>query len=123
MKKFDPKAASVEELAARFLQLSLEEDKWEREYVGARANRAIRERFSAEEELKQRDGDKRRVLVQFYEHPNVQVQANAASATMALFPDAARRKMEHIRRWSTGHIRLQVGMELKMIDTGRYVPK
>lgn len=87
MTKFDLKRATVEELIERFLSLGIEQDKMEMEGFGSRANRAIRARLDVEDELKGRDSDARRLLVRFYEHQNIQVQCNAASATLALFPE------------------------------------
>ena len=123
MKNFDPKTASVDELIARFLELSIEQYEMEMSGHGTRRNRAVRARFAVEDALQERDGDARRLLVRFYEHANVQVQCNAASATLALFPEEARRRLEHIRRWTAGVTKLEAGMRLWAIDTGRYVPK
>lgn len=90
---------------------------------GFRRNRAERERFVVEDELKSRDGDARRLLVRFCEHQNIQVQCNAASTTLALFPTEARRKLEEIRNGRLGATSLEAGMRLRAIDTGRYVPQ
>ncbi|MBB4004757.1 hypothetical protein GGR03_003852 [Aurantimonas endophytica] len=57
----------------------------------SKVNRAIRRRFAVEAELTARPGDARRLLVDYHEHPNIQVQLNAATATLALFPEEARR--------------------------------
>lgn len=123
MTKLDLRTASVDELIARFLALGIEQDEMEMAGYGARRNRAIRERFAVVAELKSRDGDARRLLVRFYEHQNIQVQCNAASATLALFPKEARRKLEQISNWKFGVTSLEAGMRLRAIDTGRYVPK
>lgn len=123
MMKFDPMSASVDEPIARFLSPGIEEDEMEMAGYGARRNRAVRARFVVEDELKSRDNDSRRLLVRFYEHQNIQVQCNAASATLALFPEKARRKLEQIRRGEFGVTSLEAGMRLWAIDTGRYVPK
>lgn len=123
MTKFDLKRATVEELIERFLALGIEQDKMEMEGFGSRANRAIRARLDVEDELKGRDSDARRLLVRFYEHQNIQVQCNAASATLALFPEKARRKLEQIRSRKLGVTSLEAGMTLVNIDKGRDVPR
>nr|WP_256477691.1 DUF2019 domain-containing protein [Aurantimonas marianensis] len=56
----------------------------------ATINRLVRRRFAVENELKARTGDQRRQLSHYYDHPNIQVQLNAATATLALFPTQAR---------------------------------
>ncbi len=123
MTKFDPKTSSVDDLIARFLTLGIEQYEMEMAGYGARRNRAVRARFAIVAELKSRDGDARRLLVHFYEHQNIQVQCNAASATLALFPKQAPRKLEQIRSWNFGVTSLEAGMRLRAIDTGRYVPE
>lgn len=123
MTKFDPKAASVDELIARFVSLGLEQEEMELAGNGSRANRAIRARWAVENELKSRDGDARRLLVRFYEHESFQVQCNTASATIALFPEQARRKLEYIRNGNLGLTSMDAGTTLSGIDSGRYVPE
>ena len=122
MRKIDLKTASMDELVGRFVALGVEQYEMELSGYGFRRNRAIRARFALEDELKSRGNDARRLLVQFYEHHNIQVQCNAASATLALFPEKARSKLDQIRRGGFEFTSLAAGMTLVNIEKGRYVP-
>ncbi|MCQ8783341.1 DUF2019 domain-containing protein [Mangrovibrevibacter kandeliae] len=122
MAPIDLEAVSDDDLVARFLELGLAPDKADHEMRNRKANRAILARFDVEAELKRRPGDLRRLLRQFYNYPNVQVQLNAATATLALFPEDARRKIEEIASWRLPSTGLEAGMRLRALDKKIFVP-
>jgi hypothetical protein len=62
----------------------------------AKFNRLFDQTEAVETELKTRDGDQRRMLLRLYNHRNIQVRLKAAKATLAVAPDAARRKIQEI---------------------------
>jgi Domain of unknown function (DUF2019) len=59
-------------------------------------NRLFEEIRAIEDELKRRGEDERRALASLLDHPSAQVRLNAAVATLALEPEAARQALELI---------------------------
>ena len=59
-------------------------------------NRLFEEVVAIEEELKRRGEDERRALVSLFSDPNAQVRLNAAIATLAVEPEAARQALQLI---------------------------
>jgi len=115
--------ASVADLVAYFAELGVAEDEAELRSAQATINRLVRRRFAVENELKARAGDQRRQLGRYFNHPNIQVQLNAATATLALLPAEARRKIEEIASWRVGPYDLEAGMRLAALDDGTYIPQ
>ncbi|HEV7337984.1 MAG TPA: DUF2019 domain-containing protein [Bosea sp. (in: a-proteobacteria)] len=74
------------------------------------------------DELKSRPGDQRRVLMQLFGHPNMQVRLTAAKFNLAVDYIAARREIQDIvdSKWfpQAG----DAGMTLHHLDTGVYKP-
>jgi Domain of unknown function (DUF2019) len=59
-------------------------------------NRLFEEVVAIEEELKRRGEDARRALASLFDHPKAQVRLNAAIATLAVEPEAARQALQLI---------------------------
>ncbi len=89
-------------------------------------NRRFRRLFSemraVEDELRNRPGDERRALLTLFEHPNLQVQLNAAKATLALEPLAARAKIEEIRKEKWAPQGGDAGMTIRALEQGIFKP-
>ncbi|MCW4116147.1 DUF2019 domain-containing protein [Aurantimonas sp. MSK8Z-1] len=122
MAPIDLEAVSDDDLVAPFLELGLAQDKADQEVSQRKKNRAILARFDVEAELKRRPDDQRRLLRPLYDHSNVQVQLHAASATLALFPEEARRKIEEIASWHFPSTGLEAGMLIWTLDKKIFVP-
>lgn len=75
-----------------------------------------------EDELRRRAGDQRRALVALYEHKNAQVRLQAAGATLAVEPDAARGVMESIAASKTFPQAGHAGMTLDALERGIFKP-
>ena len=87
---------TARELVERYVAISEAQfEATEREEI-ARVNRLFGLRVAVEEELKRRDGDQRRALLPLLQHRNLQVRLNAATATRAIDPKAARRALDAI---------------------------
>lgn len=123
MRPINLTTASVADLVAYFAELGVAEDEAELRSAQATINRLVRRRFAVENELKARPGDQRRQLSRYFNHPNIQVQLNAATATLALFPAEARRKIEEIASWKVGPYELEAGMRLAALDDGTFIPQ
>ena len=73
-------------------------------------------------ELKSRAGDQRRALLGLYQHRNAQVRLKAAVATLAVAPEAARRKLQEIADSREYPQAGDAGMTLWNIDRGVFTP-
>ena len=113
---------SLEKLVQEFASLALAQDR--AEIIGdiAKVNRLFDKLEEIESELKSRSGDQRRQLMSLYEHPNAQVRLKAASATLAIAPQAAREVLERIQRLKEFPQAGEAGMRLWNIDRGVYKP-
>jgi hypothetical protein len=110
------------ELVDQFTSLALEKDKAVRNYDTRRCNRLFDQMEAVEQELKNRPNDQRSFLLGLYKHPNIQVRMEAAEATLAIAPKAARDLLQEIvdgREFpQAGH----AGMTLHRLDIGAYKP-
>jgi recombinational DNA repair ATPase RecF len=110
-------------LVQRFIEIGIEQDKAQIADEISKYNRLFREKTSILSELKSRKGDQRRVLIPLYEHPNMQVRLNAARATLAIEPQAARKVLEAIRASRMPHHALDAGMTLSNLESGFFKPE
>lgn len=116
-------ALSTHQLKLLFEKLCVEQyDALEGNEIAA-FNRRFDKIQAIEDELKSRPGDQRRVLMQLFGHPNMQVRLTAARANLAVDYIAARRELQAIvdERWfpQAG----DAGMTLHHLDTGFFQPK
>jgi hypothetical protein len=74
------------------------------------------------EELKGRAGDQRLALVALYPHENAQVGLQAARATLAVAPEAARALIEDIAASRKYPQAMDAGMTLSNLDRGVFIP-
>jgi hypothetical protein len=88
-----------------------------------RSNALFRTIRTIEKELKARAGDERRALIALYAHPNIQVRLNAAGATAAIAPEAARASMQAIRALKWNPQSMDAGMSLWFWDEGIWQPE
>ncbi|MEP9369060.1 DUF2019 domain-containing protein [Xanthobacter sp. VNH20] len=86
-------------------------------------NRLFEEKVKIEDEMKARSGDQRRALMVLYGYPNMQVRLNAATATLAVAPEAARRLIEEIYASGWPPQAYDAGMLLSSLDDGTFNPK
>ncbi|MEP9369058.1 DUF2019 domain-containing protein [Xanthobacter sp. VNH20] len=86
-------------------------------------NRLYDEKRKIEEEMRARPGDERRALMVLYGYPNMQVRLNAATATLAIAPEPARRMLEEIRASGWPPQAGAAGMRVRRLDDGTFKPK
>jgi hypothetical protein len=98
MTNANQKKMTVDELVHRFVEIAIAQDWAIFEDATAKYNRLYSQMDEIRSELKSRPGDQRRVLVQLYDHPNIQVRLKAALSTMALAPNAVRPVLERIAK-------------------------
>jgi hypothetical protein len=123
MKKSNFKGLTAAELVNRFAAICSEQDKAEFEDDIATYNRLYDQKVAVLDELKERPGDQRTALLGLYEHSNLQVKLQAAKATLAVAPEAARRMLREIESWGRQPYAGDAGMCLMNLDRGIFVPK
>lgn len=113
---------TMAQLVERYAEIGVAQDKALLYDRTATYNRLYSWKHAIEDELHGRDGDERRALLALFEHPNLQVQLNAAKATLALEPVAARRKIEEISKEKWAPQGGDAGMTIFALDEGIFKP-
>lgn len=113
---------STDSLVERFAQIGVEQD---RALLGgqiAQFNRLFDLMDDVSNELKAREGDQRRRLVQLYGHPNMQVRLKAAKHTLAVLPIEARQQLEAVADTHWMPQAGEAGMCIEFLDDGTFKP-
>lgn len=113
---------TVEGLVERFTMLGLSQDDAIDEDDNAKFNRLYRQVDAIENELKLREGDQRNALLSLLDHSSAQVRINAATATLAVSPDAARAALKKIIDQGEFPQAADARGMLRALDEGRYTP-
>jgi hypothetical protein len=114
---------TVTQLVERFTSIALAQDDALRLDEITKFNRLYDEMEGVENELKARDGDQRRALLSLFSHPNAQVRLKAATATLALAPEAARRTLQVISDRQEYPQAADARGMMRAVDKGTYVPE
>jgi Domain of unknown function (DUF2019) len=122
MKPASVQRMTVQELVDRFVQIALAQDEAVLHDKIAKYNRLYGEMDIVENELKSRPGDARRALVEFFGHPNAQVRLKAATAALAVAPDAARRTLQMISDLNEYPQAADARGMMSGLDDGSYTP-
>ena len=96
MKTNDLKTLSVKELIEQFKQLTLAQSHAELYGQYSKYNKLYRKVVAIKDELKSREGDQRRALVELFDHQNAQVRLVAAQWALAVVPEAAQAVLQKI---------------------------
>jgi hypothetical protein len=122
MTKANLEAMSVEALVEHYAAVGVAQYEAELDDNLRKFNRLYNDMIAVEAELKSRAGDQRTALMKLYDHANMQVRLNAAHATLAVAPEAARALLLAIResRWMPQA--LHAGMSLRNLEKGVYRP-
>lgn len=113
---------SAAELVDRFTEICLEQDQALLYSGTSRFNRIYREMVAVRDELKSRPGDQREALLALYEHENAQVRLQAARASFAVAPEAARGLIENIANSRKFPQAGDAGMTLVNLERGIFKP-
>jgi hypothetical protein len=122
MKQVDLGAMSSKNLVERFAEIVVAQDRALLGGETTRFNRLFRQMMDVANELKGREGDQRRLLLDLFTFPNMQVRVQAAKLTLAVAPVEARKQLEAI---ADTHWMPQVGdagMSLSFLDRGVFKP-
>jgi hypothetical protein len=123
MKGLNPGDMTTVELVDRFAIICVKQDQALFENEIAEFNRLYDQMAEIRDELKARHGDQRSALLALFDHQNLQVRLQAAKATLAVAPVAARRMIELIQEWGRQPYAGDAGMCLVNLDRGIFVPK
>ena len=122
MRRINLEDMSVAQLVDRFTSLALEQDKaLLREEIG-KVNRIFDQMEAVKVELKRREGDQRRALLELYQYPHVHVRLKAAKATLAVAPLAARELLQTIAKSREYPQAGDAGMTIRALDRGTFKP-
>jgi hypothetical protein len=113
---------TVEELVKHFVAIGEAQDLALLYGDTARFNRLYEEKTALLDNLSGRPGNQREALVSLHAHPNMQVRLNAAKATLAIAPAAARETLEAIAASRHFPQAGDAGMSLRNLDRGVYKP-
>lgn len=122
MKNANLLSLSLEALVDRYVVAGIAQYEAELDDNLRKFKRLFSEIMDIEAELKSRPGDQRTALLKLYNHANMQVRLNAAHATLAVAPEAARALLLAIQesRWMPQA--LDAGMSLRNLEKGVYQP-
>ena len=118
MKQVDLGAMSSKNLVQRFAEIVVSQD---RALLGgeiAKFNRLFQQMMDVANELKAREGDHRRLLLELFTFPNMQVRLQAAKLTLAVAPAEARKQLEAIADTHWMPQAGDAGMSLSFLDRG-----
>jgi hypothetical protein len=110
------------ELVQRYTAISMEQYEAIENDEISRFNRLFVLRHAVEAELKRREGDQRRALISLLQHRNLQVRLNAATDTLRVAPEAARRALETIRDTHWMPYAADATGRLRGLDEGTFKP-
>ena len=122
MNKLNLGTATVDQLVERFAAICLDQAQALLYSDIARFNRLYESMVEIREELKRRPGDERRALISLYNHENAQVRLQAARASYAVAPEAARSVIETIANSKTRPQAGDAGMTISNLDRGIFKP-
>jgi hypothetical protein len=113
---------TADQLIARLVQIGLSQDDAQLEGDISRFNRLYDQMREVDEELRARGREARLMLLQLYEHPNIQVRLNAAGLSLGVAPKEARLVLENIA--ASGHYPQagDAGMLIGGLEDGTFRP-
>ncbi|MGD9867893.1 MAG: DUF2019 domain-containing protein [Hyphomicrobiales bacterium] len=114
---------SDSQLVERFAEIALAQDEALLNDEIGKFNRLYGRMQDVENELRSRTGDKRKLLKRLlYVHPNAQVRLKAATKTLAIALEAARKVLQEIIDAHEFPQALDAGMLLGGLDDGSFKP-
>lgn len=123
MTRKPPAQMTSEELLKRYIEIGVAQDDAIDRRLNLRFKRLFQDMTAVEQELQVRASDERRLLMRLYQHSNMQVQLNAAKATLAVAPAEARRQLETIAASRHFPQAGDAGMSLWALDNGIFKPE
>src|ERR1043166_6599433 len=123
MKPVDLGAMSSKDLVKRFTEIVVAQDRALLGGETAKFNRLFGQMMDVANELKSREGDQRRLLLQLFDFPNMQGGLQAAKLPLAVAPGEARRLLQTIADSNWMPQAGDAGMSLSNLDRGVFKPR
>lgn len=123
MKKPDFRKHRVDSLVELFRKHAAEQEQAMLYGNQAKVNELYWQLKAVREELKSREGDQRRALLQLYNDPSPQVRIKAIKATLAVAPEKARRALEELANSKEYPASGEAGMSVWALDEGIFKPE
>jgi uncharacterized protein DUF2019 len=122
VKRVDLQKLSNEQLVERFVAIG--EAQADASLYGdiPEFNRLYRLKVAVVDELQERPGDQRSVLLPLYDHTNLQVRLNAVTGTLALAPEEGLRVLQDMAASMKQPYAGDAGMTLSALDEGIFKP-
>ena len=122
MKQLELSKMSVDELVDRFAEIGVAQDK-ALEQDNNRGYRKLYAQMEAvDQELRSRGREPRLALMRLYDYPNMQVRLQAATYTLGVAPEPARRLIQAIADSGWPPQALYAGMRIFNLDSGVFKP-
>lgn len=122
MKRVKLEEMTIDRLVERFAEIGTAQDMAERDDDIGKYNLLYWEADAVEKEIRSRDQDARRTLLQLYDHPNMQVRLNAATATLAVAPEKARGGSSSYQGVTVAPQAMHAGMLIRGLGDGSFKP-
>lgn len=122
MKQTELSTMSPANLVERFAEIVVAQDQALLGGEHSKFNRLFRQMMDVANELKAREGDQRRLLLELFNFPNMQVRVQAAKLTLAVAPVEARKQLEAIADTHWFPQAGDAGMSLANLDRGVFKP-
>jgi hypothetical protein len=122
MKQVQLSAMSSANLVERFAEIVVAQDQALLGGETTKFNRLFGQMMDVANELKGREGDQRRLLLELFTFPNMQVRVQAAKLTLAVAPLEARKQLEAIAETHWMPQAGDAGMSLSFLDRGVFKP-
>lgn len=122
MKLTELSKMSVDNLVDRFTEIALAQDKAIEEDNNAQFRRLYAQMQLVDQELRSRGREARLALMRLYDYPNMQVRLKAATYTLGVAPEAARRLIQAIADSQWPPQALEAGMRIFNLDNGVFKP-
>ena len=123
MKSIKLESMTDEQLVERFVAIGLEQDQAVLYDDIPDFNRLFDLKQAVVEELRRRPGDRRRLLLELYDHENWQVRLNAVKNSLALAPEEGRRLLQAMADSMKQPYAGNAGMTLWTLDEGIFKPE
>ena len=107
---------TIEQILALYAEVGIAQNAAERKGQIARFNRLADSNSKIIKELMSRPGDQRLALLQLYNHPDIQVRANAARDTWDVAQVESRRKLEELADSKWYPQAGEAGMNLSILE-------
>ena len=122
MKRIKPVEMTTEALVERFVEIALAQDEALFYAHYSKYNRLYDKMMAVDGELRRRGTEARQALGRLYSHPDVHVRLQAATWSLAVLPDEARRVLQKIYDSKFYPQAGDAGMTLSALDKGTFKP-